>query len=112
MARLIIEARGARGGAATGDRDRAVVVVSVSDEAGRAVTGLGAASFGIQAIMVAPGGPGVAISAVTSRADGFYGVELVPSTPAATWRPGQYVLAVSVGRGFDRGQGLAELIIV
>jgi hypothetical protein len=97
--------------AEAGDRYPAALVVSVSDETGKPVVGLAATSFNVQAVIVAPGGTGVGLAGVTSRADGVYTLDIVPDPTAGDWGRGQYLLAVTVVRGFDHGQCLAELVI-
>jgi hypothetical protein len=108
--KLNVEALAARTTANPGDPDRAAVALSVTHEDGKAVLGLTAAHVFVQAIVAAPGGAGVALSAMSSSADGFYAIDVIPAI-AGTWRPGRYLLAIVVARGFDRGQGLAELLI-
>lgn len=94
-------------GDAQASAGQVVLVVSVTDDAGKPVTGLGAASVTIQEI-VGPADREVAVAAFRARADGVYAMDVAA---AGGWPPGRYVLAVAVARGFDRGQALAKLTI-
>lgn len=105
MGKLILEARGAR----TIDRG-ALIALSVTDEGGKPVADLGAADLVVRAIVTPDGAVGVSAAAVEPAGDGFYTVRLVPA-PAGSWRPGSYLLGLSVARRFDRGQCLAELVL-
>jgi hypothetical protein len=109
MARLYVEARGTRATGDAGDEDRVVVVVSVSDEAGKPVAGLTSASFVIHSIAGPAGDDSVAVATVAAPADGVYVVDGAPA--GGSWSPGRHVLSVHVARGFDRGQCLADLMV-
>jgi hypothetical protein len=104
MARMNIESRAARA-AASGVA--AALYLSVTDDAGKPIVDLQPGDFSVRAISSAA----VALKEVTSRGEGIYVAEIVPAVAGATWAPGEYVLAVSVRRVFDRGQGLAVLAI-
>jgi hypothetical protein len=128
MARLVVEAKGtAATGAAQGAGDvdlatpgnsrRLPLVVSVTDADGVAVTGLTAANFTVDAKLVGPGGATVEIeppNGVGGGADGFYFVDLVPTSfqgTQHTWVVGRYILAVAVARGGDHGQTVCAVFV-
>ena len=110
MGLLVVEARSAEGLADPGDKDRAYVVVSVTDANGAAVSGLAASAFDVHMAIVGPGGADVTISAVSPKTAGFYVLNVVP-IPAGSWRAGKYITTVAVTRGADRGQALAEMFV-
>lgn len=128
MARLVVEAKGtAATGAAQGAGDvdvatpgnsrRLPVVVSVTDADGVAVPGLTAANFTVDAKLVGPGGASVEIeqpNGVGGGADGFYFVDLVPTSfqgTQHTWVVGRYIFAVAVARGGDHGQTVCAVFV-
>ena len=104
VARMNIEARAARQAPGA---DRATVVFSVTDDAGKPITDLAPDHLFVRAI----GGPEVTIAEVGSRGEGIYVMQIVPASTPAVWPSGEHVLAVAVWRLFDRGQSLAVLAI-
>jgi hypothetical protein len=85
--------------------------VSVTDANGAPVTGLAAANFKVDPMIVGPGGALVNITGVNaSRLPGFYLVNVVPIS-TQTWKAGVYIFAVAVARGADKGQTLATVLM-
>jgi len=100
--------------AAPGNSNSAALVISVVDENGNAVSGLGPSNFKVDATIVAPGGALVDIERAdeAARAPGFYIVEIVPTTYQGTqytWKAGIYLFSVTVERGDDRGQTVVPM---
>lgn len=111
MALLIVNAASEDTIAAPGNRQNNYVVVSVTDSVGNAVTGLTAANFKVQPVIVGPGGALVNITgAAAAGLPGFYIVNVVP-IKTETWKAGTYIFAVAVERGSDRGQNLASVLM-
>ena len=111
MARLIVSAFSEDTIAAPGNRQPNYLLVSVTDVGGVPVTGLTAARFKVDPMVVGPGGSLVNISSVTpGRLPGFYTILVLPIR-AETWKAGVYVLAVAVERGPDKGQALATVLM-
>jgi hypothetical protein len=97
--------------AAPGNRQPNYVVVSVTDTNGVPTTGLAAANFKVDPVIVGPGGALVDITAVTpGRFPGIYLVTVVPIR-TETWKSGNYIFAVAVTKGADRGQALAAVLM-
>jgi hypothetical protein len=122
MARLIIEARGtgaegppAQGGpAAAGNSGPLYVVVSVADTHGVPVTGLTAADFTINAIIVGAGGSQVEIASVGDFQHGDYLLDVVPVSDQGTqytWAFGRYIFFLAVAHGGDQGQNLCDVFV-
>jgi hypothetical protein len=128
MSRMIVEAQGtAATGAAQGAQDvdlatpsnsrRLPLVVSVTTAAGVPVSDLTAANFVVQDRLVAPLGAGVEVAqqnGVIGGADGFYYVNLVPTSHQGTqhtWVAGRYIFSVVVTFGDDRGQTLCAVLV-
>jgi len=100
--------------AASGNSNNAVLVVSVTDQNGKAVSGLDISNFKVDATIVAPFGSLVDIKRVSeaSGTPGFYIVEIVPTTYQGTqytWTAGVYLFSVTVERGNDRGQTVVPM---
>jgi hypothetical protein len=111
MALLIVQAASEDTIAAPGNRQPNYICVSVTDAAGNPVTGLSAANFKVDPMIVGPGGALVDITGVTSgRIAGTYLVNVVPIR-AQTWKAGGYIFAVAVTRGGDHGQTLTTVLL-
>jgi hypothetical protein len=111
MARLIVTAFSEDTIAAPGNRQPNYIVVSVTDANGVPVTGLAAANFKVDPMIVGPGGALVNIMGVTAgRLAGFYHVNVIPIN-TQTWKAGVYIFAVAVERGADKGQTLATVLM-
>lgn len=100
--------------AAPENSNNALLLMSVTDPNGGAVSGLGMANFRVDATVVAPGGSLVDVERVSeaSRNPGFYIVEIVPTTfkeTQYTWKKGIYLFSVTVRRGADRGQTVVTM---
>jgi len=113
---LDTEAAASHVNAATGNSESALLLVSVMDPKGAPVSGLGPSNFKVDATIVAPGGALVDITEANeaSRAPGFYIIDVVPTTfkgTQYTWKTGTYLFAVTVTKGGDRGQSIAEMEI-
>lgn len=109
MALLIVQAASEDTVAAPGNRAPNYVCVSVTNAAGAPVTGLTAANFKVDPLIVGPGGALVNItSAQPVRLPGTYIVEVVP-IGTQTWKAGFYIFAVAVTRGADQGQALCKV---
>ncbi|MGB4225247.1 MAG: hypothetical protein WBJ68_01075 [Candidatus Dechloromonas phosphoritropha] len=97
--------------AAPGNRQPNYIIVSVTDNNGIPVTGLGVANFKVDPMIVGPGGALVNITGVTAgRMPGFYLVNVVPIR-TETWKSGVYIFAVAVERNADKGQALATVLM-
>jgi hypothetical protein len=111
MPRLIVEALSEDTIAAPGNRLANYITVSVTDLNGVPVSGLAAANFKVDPMIVGPGGALVSIAGVVAgRLPGFYLVNVVPIAQQ-TWKAGVYIFAVAVERGVDKGQNLASVIM-
>ena len=116
MARLIVEAEGTGGeGESSGvarpnNRDNLYLVVSVTNNYGTPRTGLTAANFQVDPIIVAPGGGAVTIATVSERQPGTYLLEVVP-IPAATWQLGRYIFWIAVAAGSSKGQTVSSVFV-
>ncbi|HEX2909211.1 MAG TPA: hypothetical protein VH186_00280 [Chloroflexia bacterium] len=111
MSRLIVSALAEDTIAAPGNRQPNYITVSVTDPEGVPVSGLGAANFKVDPMIVGPGGALVNITGVTSgRLPGFYLVNTVPIR-TETWKPGVYIFAVAVEHGVDKGQALTSVLM-
>lgn len=100
--------------AAPENSNSAALVISVADQNGNALSGLGPSSFKVDATIVAPGGALVDITRAdeAARAPGFYILEIVPTTYQGTqytWKAGVYLFSVTVERGADRGQAVVPI---
>jgi hypothetical protein len=111
MSLLIVNSASEDTVAAPGNRQNNYVVVSVTDSVGNPVTGLNAANFKVQPVIVGPGGALVNITgAFQAGLPGFYIVDVVP-IKTETWKAGVYIFAVAVERGADKGQNLASVLM-
>jgi hypothetical protein len=85
--------------------------VSVTDVNGVPVTGLTAANFKVDPMIVGPGGALVGIvSSDPGRLPGFYHINVLPIR-AETWKAGVYIFAVAVEHGADKGQTLTQVLM-
>jgi hypothetical protein len=111
MARLITVALSEDTIAAPGNRQYNYLEASVTDVNGAPVSGLTAANFKVDPMIVGPGGALVNIVSVTAgRLPGFYHINVVPIN-AETWKAGVYIFAVAVTRGADHGQTLTSVMM-
>ncbi len=111
MARLIVVAASEDTIAAPGNRQPNYITVSVTDANGAPVSGLAAANFKVDPMIVGPGGALVNITRVTEgRLSGFYFIDVVPIR-TETWKAGGYIFAVAVQRGGDQGQTLTTVLM-
>jgi hypothetical protein len=111
LARLIVEAFSEDTIAAPGNRQPNYVVASVTDANGIPVTGLVAANFKVQPLIVGPGGALINIVNVYPGIfPGFYHINVVPIN-TQTWKAGVYIFAVAIERGVDHGQTLATVVM-
>lgn len=95
--------------AAPNNRQPNYIVVSVTTADGTPLTGLTAANFKVDPMIVAPGGALVNITNVSpGRLPGFYRLDTVP-IGTQTWKAGVYLFAVSVTLGVKRGQAFASV---
>lgn len=111
MARLIVSALSEDTIAAPGNTQPNYITVSVSEDAtGAPVSGLAAANFKVDPMIVGPGGAlvNIASAAESTRIPGFYFVNVVP-IKGQTWKSGVYIFAVAVTHGHDKGQCLASV---
>lgn len=75
------------------------------------MTGLTAANFKVDAMIVGPGGALVNIvSVVGGRLPGFYLINVVPIR-TETWEAGVYIFGIAVERSADHGQTLATVLM-
>jgi hypothetical protein len=106
---LIVSALSEDSIAAPGNRQPNYIVVSATTADGTPLTGLTAANFSVDPMVVAPGGALVTITDVRSgRLPGFYLLQTVP-VGTQTWKAGVYLFAVSVTQGVKHGQALASV---
>lgn len=111
MTRLIVNALSEDTIAAPGNRQPNYIVVSVTNVNGVPVSGLTAANFKVDPVIVGPGGALVNITSVTAgRLPGIYLVNVVPIR-TETWKAGGYIFAVAVESGVNRGQTLASVLM-
>ena len=111
MARLVVSVASEDTIAAPGNRQPNYILVSVTDANGVPVTGLAAANFKVDPMIVGPGGALVNIVSVSpGRLSGFYFINVVP-IQTQTWKAGVYVFAVSVQRGGDHGQTVTTVLM-
>lgn len=97
--------------AAPGNRQSNYLEVSVTNANGEPATGLTAANFKVDPMIVGPGGALVNITRVTQgRLPGFYHLDLLPIN-TETWKAGVYIFATAVQRGDDKGQTLASVLM-
>ncbi len=107
--RLVVSALSEDTIAKPGNRQPNYIVVSVTAIDGTPVTGLTAANFRVDPMIVGPGGALVNItSVVPGRLAGFYLVNVVP-IGTETWKAGVYIFAVSVTQGVKHGQALTRV---
>jgi hypothetical protein len=111
MARLIIEALAEDTIASPNNREQLYVVASVTATSGTPITGLSAANFNIQAVIVAPFGAQVQFGPLfIAPHPGVYGLGLVPVSNYV-WKQGVYLFYVVVNRGTDQGQTLLQVML-
>jgi hypothetical protein len=100
--------------AAVGNSHPLYFVVSVTDADGVPVNGLAAATFTINARIVAPGGSPVEIASAGGGQHGDYLLEVVPVTDQGiqnTWTLGRYLFFLAVARGVDQGQTVCAVFV-
>jgi hypothetical protein len=111
MARLIVNAASEDTIAAPGNRQPNYIVVSVTDVNGAPLTGLVAADFKVDPVIVGPGGALVNIASVSpGRLAGFYLIDVVPIN-TQTWKAGTYIFAVAVSHAGNHGQNLCSVLM-
>lgn len=111
MARLNIEAFSEDTIAAPGNRQPNYIVVTVTNVNGTPVTGLTAANFKVNPMIVGPGGALVNIVNVNGGIfPGFYHINVVPIN-VQTWKAGVYIFAIVVQSGTNHGQTLATVLM-
>jgi hypothetical protein len=118
MARLIVQAEstGSSGGsgglAPPGSQAPMNIIVSVERSNGLPRTGLMAANFAVDALLVAPGGALVTIDSVGEMKPGVYLIRVVPAQgdpfQQGAWQLGRYIFWIAVTAGTDRGQALCQ----
>lgn len=111
MALLIVDAASEDTIAAPGNRQPNYLCVSVTDSVGNPVTGLTAANFKVDPMIVGAGGALVNItSASPVRLPGTYIINVVPIN-TETWKAGGYIFAVAVTQGANKGQTLTTVLM-
>lgn len=113
-AALIVDGKASPVNAAPGNSNNILMVVSVMDQNGNAINGLGVSNFAVGSIVVGPGGALSDLKSAreASGANGFYILELVPTTYKGTqykWVKGTYLFSVTVTGGQDKGQTVVDL---
>jgi hypothetical protein len=93
-----------------GNREPNYIIVSVTNQNGWPITGLGATNFKVAALIVGPGGADIEVSRVGGGAQGFYYIDVIP-VQSYTWVSGTYIFGVSVTRGAQRGQTLTSVLM-
>jgi hypothetical protein len=85
--------------------------VSVTSADGAPKSGLGATNFKVDPVIVGPGGALVNIYSISpGRLPGTYIVQVLPIR-SETWKAGNYIFAVAVESGMDKGQSLANVLM-
>jgi hypothetical protein len=111
MPRLIVTAASEDTIAAPGNRRPNYITVSVTKSNGAPATGLAAANFKVDPMIVGPGGALVNVTRVVAgRLPGFYLVDVLPIRKE-TWKAGVYIFAVAVEKGNDKGQTLTTVLM-
>ena len=111
MSLLIVNAASEDTIAAPGNRQPNYITVSVTDASGAPVTGLAAADFSVDPMIVGPGGALVNITSVIGgRLPGFYLINVVP-IKTETWKSGTYIFAVAVNHSGNHGQNLCSVLM-
>lgn len=111
MSRLVVTAMSEDTIAAPGNRQPNYIVASVTNAEGAPVTGLTAANFKVDPMIVGPGGALVNVTRLAAgRLPGFYFVDVVPIR-TETWKAGVYIFAIAVERGAEKGQTLATVLM-
>lgn len=111
MARLIVTAFSEDTIASPGNRQPNYIVASVTDTNGKPVSGLTAANFKVNPLIVGPGGALVNIIQVYAGIfPGFYHINVVP-IGAQTWKAGVYIFAIVAQAGTNHGQALATVLM-
>jgi hypothetical protein len=111
MAKLTLHAVGEDTIASPGNSNNLYIVVSVEDQNGAAVTGLGMGNFAIGSEVVGPGGSISHINAITNgKLPGVY-VLLVLPLAGQTWKGGVYIFSVAATRGADHGLTLCSFLM-
>ena len=111
MARLIIQAFSEDTIAAPGNRKPNYIVASVTDANGNPLSGLTAANFKVNPLIVGPGGALVNIANVNGGIfPGFYHINVVPIN-IQTWKAGVYIFAIVVSSGANHGQTMATVLM-
>jgi len=111
MARLIVNAFSEDTIAAPQNRQPNYLVVSVTSAKGEPKTGLTAANFKVDPVIVGPGGALVDIVDVTQgRLPGIYLIRVVPIR-TETWKSGVYIFAMAVEQSGNKGQNLASVLM-
>jgi hypothetical protein len=113
-AALMVDGDASPVNAVPGNSNNILMVVSVTNQDGNAVSGLGATNFAIGSIVVGPGGALLDLKSAreASGSSGFYILELVPTTYKGTqykWVKGTYLFSVTVTSGQNRGQTVVDL---
>jgi hypothetical protein len=113
-AALLVDGDASPVNAAPGNSNNILMVISVMDQNGNAVSGLGATNFAVGSIVVGPGGAlsDLKSASEASGASGFYTLNLVPTTYRGTqykWVKGTYLFSVTVTSGQNRGQTVVDL---
>lgn len=97
--------------AAPGNRQPNYIVISITDSQGVPITGLAAANFQVDPLIVGAGGALVNVVGVSpGRLPGFYLINVVPIR-AETWKGGVYIFCVAVKHASDQGQTLATVLM-
>jgi hypothetical protein len=111
MSLLIVNAASEDTIAAPGNRQPNYITVSVTDAAGVPTSGLTAADFNVDPMIVGPGGALVNITSVPAgRLPGFYLIDVLPIR-TETWKSGTYIFAVAVNHKGARGQNLCTVLM-
>jgi hypothetical protein len=97
--------------AAPGNRQPNYIIASVQDANGAPISGLTAANFKVDAMIVGPGGALVDITRVAEgRLPGFYFIDVVPIRQEV-WKSGTYIFGIAVQSGGDKGLALANVLM-
>jgi hypothetical protein len=98
--------------ASQGNIEPALMLISVTDPNGGAVTGLDTRNFDIALYAIDTGGTTSVASIVESANEpGFYKVYIRPTYEATGWGKANYLIGVTVTNGSDRGSTATNLMI-
>ena len=111
MARLNLVAIAEDSIASPGNALELYIMMSVTNNAGVAVSGLGMSNFNLGTEIVGPMGSISHISSVTNGSvAGIYSMQVLPLA-GQTWKAGVYIFSITVTSGSNTGQTLCSVLM-